>query len=88
MDRCFRIYTENKNKADVAALASARFDGFTMYEAEGYWKGVPEKSLVVEILGSIGDFDLVVELGEAIKNFNHQESVLIQSATNHSDLIQ
>lgn len=74
----YRIFTENKNKAKVESIVAEHFPGFTIYEADGYWNGMEEKSLVIEImtdrpLGRIHD------IASAIKLVNKQEAVLVQA---------
>ena len=77
--KLYRIYTENKNREKIEEEVSKYFEGFTVYEAIGYWKMIKEKSLVIEILTKN-----VVESGleinvicRAIKSFNEQESILL-----------
>jgi hypothetical protein len=87
MNKCYRIFTEDKNRECVAALVAANFDGFTMSPALGYWKGVPEKALVIEILAEDYALRLVRVVCEDIKFFNEQESILLQVLDNNSEFI-
>lgn len=41
--------TGEVDKAAIVAAVAAVFDGFTVIDAAGYWKGQPEKSVVVEV---------------------------------------
>ena len=73
----YRILTENKNEPKVRDLVSKYFDGFTVYHGTGYWKGTPEKSLIIE-LSSVNNSENVYKCANQIKTFNKQESVLVQ----------
>ena len=80
MRAVYRIYTEDLQEDKIAEIVSCSFEGFTIYHANGYWNGVAEKSLIIEI---IGDFDeekekRVNRVARSIKRLNHQECVLIQ----------
>lgn len=80
-----RIFTENKNKPDILKLTSKLFDGFTAFNATGYWKGNPEKSLCLEI---ITDQSSKVDLlAGRIKRANDQESVLVEVVQNSAKFI-
>lgn len=71
----FRIYTEEKNKRDIVRLAGKAFDNFTLQPTLGYYKGRPEKSIVIEIVGAREA--AVRELARRIRKMNGQKSVLI-----------
>jgi len=75
-----RIITEDKNRNGIIDLVKYCFDGFTIIEAAGYWKGQVENSLVIEICGYFDDtmIDGVEKIAERIKVLNKQEAVLIQ----------
>lgn len=46
----YRLFTEDKNRAEVEKIASKHFQGFTMISALGYWQRNPESSLIIEIV--------------------------------------
>jgi uncharacterized membrane-anchored protein YitT (DUF2179 family) len=71
----YSIYTENKNKELIEQVISEYFDGFTIIESVGYWKGTKESGLIIEIICS--DNMAVYRLAEDIKTLNKQESVLV-----------
>ena len=84
----YRIYTENKNREQVVELVAKRFDGFTVFEAEGYWKGQQERSLIIEIVPNIKYPEYKIEgLALDIRTLNQQESVLIQQVECESWLV-
>lgn len=83
----FRIYTEDVNREETEALAGAHFDGFTTLTATGFWQGVRERSLVIEIVDEPDALPRVRDLAAAIKRANHQQAVLVQSIENASELI-
>jgi len=81
----YRILTENKNQEKIAEIISQYFDGFTLIEATGYYKGKQEKSLVIEI--DIGGTKYsaraaarskIADICTDIRNLNQQECVLLQ----------
>lgn len=83
----FRIFTEDKNRDALRFGIAERFDAFTLLDAWGFWKGEPEKSLVIEIVGDPEIEATVRELALWIKRTNEQEAVLIERLENHSELV-
>lgn len=83
--KCFRIYTENKNPDKINEILSLGFDGFTVIRTKGFWKGVPENALLIEIYTD--NEKLVKALAEAIKKNNKQEAILVTSADVDFNLI-
>lgn len=72
----YRILTENKNRAQIeSGLADICMD-FTSYTGKGVWKGVEEKSLIIEFEGEIKE--KVLMAAELIRKFNKQQEVLVQ----------
>ena len=82
--RLFRIHTETR--PNIAAIVSELFDGFTLYAAVGYWRGLREDSTTVEILADASrraDVDTVVE---RIRAENNQQAVLVVEMEVTADL--
>lgn len=73
----YRILTENKNRKVILDLTSKKFDGFTTYKAQGFWKGVSERSLIIEIVTN-DEFE-IKELCKEIRDYNKQECILLES---------
>jgi hypothetical protein len=78
--KLYRIYTENKNKDFIKRLCDLAFDGYTLYQADGVWRGQHESSLVIEYLA----VDYETEPGEQVENVarrikeqNGQHAVLV-----------
>lgn len=46
--KLYRIHTERFD--NLARLAGEYFDGFTIIESVGYWKGQQEKSVIIEVV--------------------------------------
>jgi hypothetical protein len=71
----FRIYTEAKNQRDIVRLTGKSFESFTLQPTVGYYKGKPEKSIVIEIAGAREKAinDLALRIGE----MNGQNSVMV-----------
>lgn len=76
----YRLMTEDKNRKWLIKLIGRFFDGFTIIRTLGYWQGIPEKSLIIEIdaNGQGGYPDLRIEnIVDEIKSHNKQEAVLV-----------
>ena len=79
--KLYRLFTQNVNKQWICELVSQYFNGFTVFEATGYWKGCQEQSLCIEIMTDSYDISApskINALSQAICLGNEQESVLIQ----------
>jgi hypothetical protein len=50
------------DRTAVVSAVSHVFDGFTMLDAKGYWKGNPEESVVVEVYA--GPTDTIREFAD------------------------
>ena len=84
----YRIITEDKGipklRLQLEQIVGKYFDGFTVFEATGYWKGARENSLVFEI--SVPDktaLYAVVNAADEIKTVNKQEAVLVQKISSN-----
>lgn len=71
----YRIYTERKY--NIERIASKCFDGFTLFNVIGYWKGKREKAVCIEIIGQAKDYKQIKFLASTIKRINNQESVYV-----------
>lgn len=80
----YRIHTEGTNLAETRAILDERFDGYTMFEGDGRYKGKGEPALIIEVW-SEGDalFTAVQSAANAIKTANAQQvvCVTVQRAT-------
>jgi len=88
----YRIYTENKNKEEVADIVGQMFDGFTMYEGTGYWNGKQEASLIIEIVidnesSRIVNRTEIDIVASEIKVHNNQQAVLCQEIANNNWMV-
>lgn len=54
-----------------------RFPGFTLTDAKGYWKGKPEPTLILTILGDSVDGFAVTSIAQAYNATFRQECVLV-----------
>lgn len=86
MNTLWRIYTEDVNRETVERLASEYFEGYTIYQARGVWKGTAENSLIIEIMGDV-DPKAVRELAQGIKHANSQEAVLVVQSAIQGELV-
>jgi len=77
----YRILTQKVDEFSeviIRACVAKSFNGFTILEGTGYWNGVEEDCLIVEII-SERDFDFEIErIAKDIKRQLKQEAVLVQ----------
>ena len=70
----YTLMTETK--PNLGELASRFFEGFTLIEGAGYWKGVPEGSTSIVVIGD-NRLPEVYELAHLIRRENKQTAVLV-----------
>lgn len=88
----YRLCTENVNYEATLKTVSEYFDGFTVIEAIGFWKGGKEHTLIIEIvsLDKSGDGDMrtrIEKLCYSLKKQNSQQAVLVQRISEQHDLL-
>lgn len=71
----YTLLTEYRD--NLATLTAGFFDGFTVTRATGYYKGMPEPSGRIEVIGEPADWQAIEALATAIRNVNAQQSVYI-----------
>ena len=80
----YNIYTEDKNRVTLLNLISDRFPSFTLFEAQGYWKGNSEATLVIQIIARAKAKPSIYRLAREIATVNDQEAVLVITTTARS----
>ena len=75
MPTVFRIYTENVNRKEVLQVVAKKFENFTFQPTTGYFRGQPEKSVVIEIVNASKKD--VAQVAKRIRRINGQKSVLV-----------
>ena len=80
----FRVWTEDMNREGIESIVGKEFDGFSLVNAKGYWKGIGESSLVIEVETSQSELPRIRSIAEQIKLTNSQESVMIQALQTES----
>ncbi len=84
----YRILTENKNNAEITSIVDKYFEGFTILTGIGYWHGIPENSLIIEIYSdAFCAKNNINEIAEQIKELNSQEAVLVQEIKCNANLV-
>jgi len=73
-----RIFTENVNRRGIESIVSRYFDGFTIVDSVGYWRGKREDSLIVEIVFDGKDKPKVEAICREINIVNKQECCMLQ----------
>jgi hypothetical protein len=87
LDTRFRLYlghnipgsAETVNVAEATRIVSRAFEGFTVYEAVGYWQGKPEATTVYEILAPRARGHEITALAKALHYYGRQDAVLVTS---------
>jgi len=83
----YRLHTEDKNRIEVEKLVSDVFPGFSIYEQTGYYEGVAEKSICIEVDGFTVDDVKIAQLCRDICTMNQQKTILVQQVWSESCLI-
>lgn len=62
-------------------VVSRHFAGFTVIDADGFWEGSGERTIIIEILAGTDDnaADLVQAIADRYKKEFYQDSVMITS---------
>ena len=83
----YRILTENLNRKRIERIISKSFKGFSLIKSQGFWEGIKENSLIIEISGSKKIAGKVKVSALEIKKANKQDAVLIQVFSDNSFLV-
>jgi len=75
--KVLKIYTESKTDFNKNSLKIINnfYDGFTVNHSIGFWKGIQEKSIVIEVIQKNFDNNNIVKICNKIKKQNKQENV-------------
>lgn len=77
----YKIYVGSNNETKkleaqkAIQIASTYFEGFTCQNANGFWKGTAEKTLIIEI--ETQNKKKVIELAEELKEALYQEAIAV-----------
>jgi len=71
----------------IENILTKHFEGFTAFEVIGYWKGIKEKTLKVEVISDLSDSELS-NIGKELKIKLNQESVLMEIVESNFAFIQ
>lgn len=86
----YRIYTEEKNREEIEEIIACYYEGYTIFDSKGYWRGkdrvYSEKAICIEIITD-GDSAKILRLCSLIKEYNQQEAVLLTGESVESELI-
>ena len=75
--------TKKVEKSKIQKIVSKHFDGFSLIESTGFYKGLREKSVIVEVLTDKKLSDLL-SIKEELRLSLAQESVLMTSESTNS----
>ena len=62
------------------------FDSFTVWKAQGSWKGEFEDTCVIEVFDT--DFDIIVKFAQLYIRYFYQEAVYIKISNTQTELIE
>jgi len=77
----YKIYVGSNNTTKkleakkAVSIASKYFEGFTCQNANGFWRGLSEKTLIIEI--ETDNKKKVIELAEELKVSLYQEAIAV-----------
>lgn len=75
--KLYRLYTENKNLESLKAMFDDFTMDFTFYVADGYYLGIPESSVIFEVISRMDLRENFRYMARQIKTMNKQKSVLL-----------
>ena len=75
----YRIYTEAVQLSEIEKIFLNRgVNSFSFVRQDGYWKGSPESSLVLEVFDETGDLEnQIYAIAEEIRALNDQDVVYV-----------
>ncbi len=80
--------THKLEKAKAIEVISEYFDGFTAYEVIGYWKGIKEKTLKVEIAVDSTADTTIIQVCKQLKELLHQEAIMVEKISSSTAFIE
>ncbi len=87
----YRLYvgipSDGQRTPTVDQLVSRYFDGATLSQTLGLWKGEIENSETVDILATAGDLQKIVSLAGDLRHVYGQDAVLVTWAPTSSLLV-
>lgn len=69
----------------ISLMARAEIKGYTMYSAQGFWKGEEEKAIIVEVIGDSAELDF--GLAEVAHGLRHNEWLTQESVYMVTELV-
>jgi hypothetical protein len=75
----YRLYTEHKS--NLTDIIAQWFDGATIIQTVGLWRGQTEIGAIVEIIGQASDRARIIALARQIRDTNEQQCVLVLYST-------
>ncbi len=82
----YRVYTEDIQRKSIIRILSKKFDNFMLQPTTGYFRGKPEASIVIEIVGAADS--QIKWVAEQIRKINQQSSILVIAASVRSRRIR
>lgn len=78
----YRIHTESTGRYRQTAIdiMATTFDGFTVIDATGYWKGTREESIILEVYAADDARAQVYAVAEEIRRANAQQAVIVSES--------
>ena len=79
MNTLYRLYVERINLPLLQATVSGYFDGYTLVWSTGFWRGLREQSVIVEVIASNSETDRikVYDLAVALRIALSQNTVIV-----------
>jgi hypothetical protein len=86
MAKIYRIYTEDQGREMLIKVTGKHFESFTLQPTMGYFRGKPEKSVILEIVGARES--AIKKLAREIGALNEQRTVLVMSLSGEAKKIK
>lgn len=80
----YRLFIGSDNKTHrlaikkILKIVNRYYPGFTSYQVMGYWQGIPEKSLVVEVGTQTVENETIQKLAKELAKELKQEAIGVQ----------
>ena len=87
MNKLYRIYTEHKQLPVIKSIINKHFKGYTIIKTNGYWQGIPEKGLIIELIATANKIKKIRLISKQIKHINRQQAILLTSRSIKSQLL-
>ena len=79
----YNIYIGSNNTTKIVEECKAKdiinkyFDGYTIIKTQGFWQGIPENSIIIELLEEENTADTIYKMITELREELQQNSILL-----------